>query len=79
MKATIVLCLAVAMATTAHAVPAGKGQKYTTKYDNINLSEILENDRLFNNYYKCLLDQGPCTPDGQELKGNIFHISSVKQ
>ncbi|XP_058821015.1 ejaculatory bulb-specific protein 3-like [Topomyia yanbarensis] len=42
--------------------------KYTTKYDGINIEEILKSDRLFNNYYKCLMDEGPCTPDGKELK-----------
>ncbi|XP_058452968.1 ejaculatory bulb-specific protein 3-like [Malaya genurostris] len=43
-------------------------EKYTTKYDGINLDEILKSDRLFNNYFKCLMDQGRCTPDGNELK-----------
>ncbi|KAL1463661.1 hypothetical protein WDU94_015395 [Cyamophila willieti] len=41
---------------------------YTTKYDNINLDEILANDRLVSSYIKCLLDEGTCTPDGAELK-----------
>lgn len=42
--------------------------KYTNKYDNINLDEILENKRLLKNYVNCLLDKGNCSPDGQELK-----------
>jgi hypothetical protein len=42
--------------------------KYTTKYDDIDLNSILESDRLFSNYFKCLLDEGRCTPDGNELK-----------
>ncbi|KAI5703586.1 hypothetical protein M8J75_013611 [Diaphorina citri] len=41
---------------------------YTTKYDNVDLDEILANDRLFTFYYKCLMDQGPCSPDAAELK-----------
>lgn len=41
---------------------------YDTKYDNIDLEELLRNDRLRKNYVKCLLGQGPCTPDGLELK-----------
>ncbi|XP_061396798.1 ejaculatory bulb-specific protein 3-like [Musca vetustissima] len=45
--------------------------KYTTKYDNIDLDEILKSDRLFNNYYKCLVDSGTCTPDGRELKNTL--------
>jgi hypothetical protein len=32
------------------------------------LDSILGSDRLFTNYYKCLMDQGKCTPDGNEMK-----------
>lgn len=42
--------------------------KYTTKYDGVDVDEILKSDRLFNNYFKCLMDKGKCTPDGSELK-----------
>ncbi|KAJ8717274.1 hypothetical protein PYW08_005673 [Mythimna loreyi] len=44
---------------------------YTTKYDGIDLDEILNNDRLLTNYVNCLMDNGPCTADGKELKKNI--------
>lgn len=43
-------------------------EKYTTKYDGVDIDEILKSDRLFNNYFKCLMDKGKCTPDGSELK-----------
>ncbi|XP_055548197.1 ejaculatory bulb-specific protein 3-like [Wyeomyia smithii] len=43
-------------------------EQYSTKYDGIDIDEILKSERLFNNYYKCLMDDGPCTPDGKELK-----------
>nr|AKW47219.1 chemosensory protein 17 [Chrysoperla nipponensis] len=42
--------------------------KYTTKYDNVNLEDILSSDRLLRNYVKCLKGIGKCTPDGAELK-----------
>ncbi|XP_011061970.1 PREDICTED: ejaculatory bulb-specific protein 3-like [Acromyrmex echinatior] len=42
--------------------------KYTTKYDNIDLDTILTSDRLLKNYVNCLLEKGSCTPDGKELK-----------
>ncbi|XP_056639205.1 ejaculatory bulb-specific protein 3-like isoform X1 [Diorhabda sublineata] len=45
--------------------------KYTTKYDNVNLEEIVHNDRLLKNYVDCLLEKGKCTPDGLELKKNM--------
>ncbi|XP_063905819.1 ejaculatory bulb-specific protein 3-like [Zophobas morio] len=43
-------------------------EQYTTKFDNINIDEILGSDRLLNNYFNCLLNKGPCSPDGDELK-----------
>ncbi|KAL2719588.1 ejaculatory bulb-specific protein 3 [Vespula squamosa] len=45
--------------------------KYTTKYDNIDVDQILKSDRLLNNYVNCLLDVGNCTPDGHELKKSL--------
>lgn len=43
--------------------------KYTTKYDNIDVDRILSSKRLLQNYMNCLLDKGPCTAEGKELKG----------
>lgn len=43
-------------------------QGYETKYDDVDLDELLNNDRLRHSYVKCLLGEGPCTPDGLELK-----------
>lgn len=42
--------------------------KYSTKYDGINLDEILQNERLLTSYIDCLKDTGNCTPDGADLK-----------
>ncbi|XP_013105107.1 ejaculatory bulb-specific protein 3-like [Stomoxys calcitrans] len=55
----VAACLAFAIADDT---------KYTTKYDNVDIDEILKSERLFKNYYNCLVDQGKCTPDGRELK-----------
>ncbi|CAK1584490.1 unnamed protein product [Parnassius mnemosyne] len=44
---------------------------YTTKYDNVNIDQILASERLLAGYVNCLLDLGPCTPDGKELKSNL--------
>ena len=65
MKLTIfAVCMFIALAS---ALP----QKYTTKYDNINLDDILRSERLLNNYFNCLMDKGKCTPDGNELKRTL--------
>ncbi|XP_047521400.1 allergen Tha p 1-like [Pieris napi] len=47
-------------------------EKYTDKYDNINLQEILENDRLLEAYIDCVLDKGKCSAEGKELKDHIL-------
>uniref|UniRef100_A0A182TCG7 Chemosensory protein 3 n=1 Tax=Anopheles maculatus TaxID=74869 RepID=A0A182TCG7_9DIPT len=60
MKLYIIVALALVGVVAA--------QQYTSKYDGVDVDEILKSDRLFNNYYKCLLDEGRCTPDGNELK-----------
>ncbi|MCQ9140786.1 A10/OS-D family protein, partial [Bacillus amyloliquefaciens] len=46
-------------------------EKYTDKYDNINLQEILNNKRLLIAYANCILDKGKCSPEGKELKDHI--------
>lgn len=43
-------------------------EQYTTKFDNINIEEVLGSERLLKNYFNCLMSRGPCTPDGDELK-----------
>lgn len=45
--------------------------KYDIKYDNIDIDEVLKSDRLLTNYIKCLMDEGPCTEDGRELKETL--------
>ncbi|XP_014365819.2 allergen Tha p 1-like [Papilio machaon] len=60
-KVLVLLCvLAAALAET-----------YTDKYDNIDLKEIAENERLLDAYVKCLLEKGKCSPEGKELKAHM--------
>nr|XP_022911128.1 ejaculatory bulb-specific protein 3-like [Onthophagus taurus] len=56
---TVLVVLSVAFAAD---------EKYTTKYDNVDLKQILSNKRLLKGYVFCLLEKGPCSPDGTELK-----------
>jgi len=63
-----VLCAAVALTVQAALPPA----KYTDKYDNVNLDRILSNGRILTNYIKCLMDEGPCTSEGRELKSKFL-------
>ncbi|KAJ8969457.1 hypothetical protein NQ317_008789 [Molorchus minor] len=46
-------------------------EKYTNKFDSIDVDKILSNDRVLTNYIKCLMEEGPCTPEGRELKKTL--------
>ncbi|XP_075215742.1 ejaculatory bulb-specific protein 3-like [Lycorma delicatula] len=46
-------------------------EKYTAAWDNINIDEVMNNERLMKQYMDCILDKGPCSPDGKELKKHI--------
>ncbi|CAG9860081.1 unnamed protein product [Phyllotreta striolata] len=65
MKAAIIFC-AVVLVAIVSAKPAE--DKYTTKYDNIDLDAIIKSDRLLKNYVDCLMDRKGCTKEGETLK-----------
>ncbi|CAK1550709.1 unnamed protein product [Leptosia nina] len=61
--------LFTALLVTAVTIVAA--QKYTNKYDGINLDEILTNKKVLTGYVNCALDKGRCSVDGKELKSHI--------
>ncbi|KAJ3648853.1 hypothetical protein Zmor_020624 [Zophobas morio] len=65
---TFILIALVAIIGVAWARP---DEKYTEIYDNVDLDEILNSERLLKNYFNCLMDRGNCSPDGEELKKAI--------
>jgi len=66
---TVAFCIAI-MTIMVQTAPA----KYTTKYDNVNIDDILNNDRLVASYFKCLMETGKCTPEGEEIKRKYLSI-----
>lgn len=50
-----------------------KRNTYMTRWDKVNLNEILDSKRLLQHYFNCLMSKGPCPPDGMELKSEFFH------
>ncbi|KAG4077036.1 hypothetical protein HA402_016023 [Bradysia odoriphaga] len=68
---TIKYCFLLLMISQILIVNKAQTKAYETKYDDIDLDELLKNDRLRHSYVKCLLGEGPCTPDGQELKNAL--------
>lgn len=67
MKSLAVVVLVLATLAIAYAE-----DKYTNKYDNVDLDEIIKNKRLLKNYVNCLLEKGKCSPDGLEVKSKFF-------
>ncbi|XP_067003802.2 ejaculatory bulb-specific protein 3-like [Anabrus simplex] len=65
-----VLALCVLLATVAVVLA---GDTYTTKYDNINVDEILGNERLRKTYSDCLMaeDDKSCPEEGKELRKDL--------
>lgn len=55
----------------AATTPESATNSYDSKFDNVDIDEILNQERLLNNYIKCLESQGPCTPDAKMLKGKF--------
>lgn len=72
MKTTFLICLITI------AVQLALAQKYTNKFDNVDVDGVLSNNRILTNYIKCLMEKGPCTPEGRELKSKynlmVFYI-----
>ncbi|XKL59762.1 hypothetical protein PGB90_000778 [Kerria lacca] len=46
----------------------------TDRLDALNIDEVLKNTRLFNSYVKCMLETGPCTAEGRELKREVLEV-----
>ncbi|XP_044739048.1 ejaculatory bulb-specific protein 3-like [Chrysoperla carnea] len=69
MKFVTIVFAFVVLATNVLASPKPDG--YTTKFDNINIDEYLNNPILLKNNCNCLLDKGACTPEMEELKSHL--------
>ncbi|EZA60473.1 ObirCsp6 [Ooceraea biroi] len=46
-------------------------ERYPVKYDDVDVERILQNNRVLTNYIRCMLDEGPCTAEGRELRKTL--------
>ncbi|PSN33542.1 hypothetical protein C0J52_25415 [Blattella germanica] len=60
MKTLAIACLLVVAVTLAECARIRRDDKYTTRYDNINIDEILSNDRVLKNYIKLAVTLAEC-------------------
>lgn len=48
---------------------------YTDQYDYIDINNILNNDKLREQYYNCYMETGPClTADARYFRGISFYL-----
>lgn len=57
-----------AAASNDTLVDITKDSSITERLDAMDIEALLKNTRLFNSYLKCMLETGPCTAEGRELK-----------
>ncbi|CAH0695935.1 unnamed protein product [Spodoptera exigua] len=60
--------LVIILALVAIALARPDDGFYDKKYDNFNADELIENDRLLKSYAHCFLEDGKCTPEGNDFK-----------
>lgn len=67
------LCL---FAVCAIAYVSARPDGYTNRYDNIDVDQILRNDRLLKRYVDCLLEKNNvrCPPEAAELKSKCYPL-----
>lgn len=54
---------------------AGVSARVSTLQDlDKDLDRLMEDERLFKEYYQCLLDIGPCNKDTKNFKGEVLDI-----
>lgn len=45
---------------------------YVSTYDHIDVGRLLRNQKVVSGYIKCFVNEGPCTPDGKQVKAYLL-------
>lgn len=68
MKAfVVVLIFCINLLSLTVVILAQDDEKYSRRYDNIDV-DLIFRTRLLSNFVDCLLDKKPCSPEGKDLK-----------
>lgn len=65
---SIVAIIGIALAIVVTA----EEELYSDKYDDIDVNEILTNDRLREEYYECFIGRAPCTTATMKFYKSTF-------
>lgn len=68
----ICVCFILVFTVLSSAKPANNG--YSSKYDHFDVQGVLASKRLVLKYGDCLMERGPCPPEGRFLKGELVFI-----
>lgn len=58
----------------AVALASAEEEKYSTKFDDMDVETMLKNKKIKENYVNCILGKGKCTEAGELVKSKIFLI-----
>ncbi|XP_060871068.1 ejaculatory bulb-specific protein 3-like [Metopolophium dirhodum] len=45
---------------------------YVSTYDNLDVGQLLRNQKVVSSFFKCFVNEGPCTPDGKLVKAYLL-------
>lgn len=68
MQRIATIALFTLLAAFVHIAMGNPTPPVPKKHSAITLETIMANDHLLTSYIRCMLDQGPCTRDGNNLK-----------
>lgn len=55
-----------------------QAETYPELQDSVNLDQFLGNDQKVNEYFKCLMETGPCTQKGEAIRREYLHKPNRK-
>jgi len=72
MKSTVVVLVVLA------ALAAVASAQSTTALENVDVDNVLKNEKLVKRYIDCTLERGRCEQNGRDLKGNETSFKNLR-
>lgn len=66
---SLICVVAIVIRNSSAEDDHAKITEFLKKFANLNVEEILSNDRLFQSYHKCFMEVGPCTAEARDMRG----------
>lgn len=59
--------------------PVRETSPYPTRYDYIDVESVMNNERILKVLFNCVMNKGPCTREGLELKSKFCIYTNVSR